>query len=253
MSESILLLEKNAAITTLTLNRPTACNALNGELLTQLKNNLQEIAHDASIQVVIIKAQGKHFCAGADIQWMHEMANTTDQENMTLLSQIMHTLYHLPQVTVALAQGATYGGGNGLLACCDIAIAGTDAAFCFSEVKLGLIPAVISPYILKAIGERAARRYFLTAETFNAQQAMQSGLVSEIVASDALLARGQKLAQMIVDNNHKAVREAKRLCHHVASEKMDNRLHAILIEWIAAVCRSEEGQQGLKDFLSRRK
>lgn len=253
MNQPILLVEKTAAIVTLTLNRPTVCNALNEELITQLNHHLQEIAHDETTRVVIIQAQAKHFCAGADLQWMQTMAHGSAQQNMALLSQMLHTLYHLPQITIALAQGSAYGGGIGLIACCDIAIASKDADFCFSEVKLGLIPAVISPYILAAIGERAAKRYFVTAEKFKTQQALQIGLISEIVEHDALAECGQTLAKIIVNNKPDAVREAKRLCHHVAGEKINDKLQSALIQWIATICRSEEGQQGLNAFLSRSK
>ena len=254
MSKSTLSIEKKDEIVTITLNRPETCNALNAELMTELKQNLQTISRDTSIQLVIIQANGKHFCAGADIQWLQQMAQADTEENMKLLSQLLYTLYHLPQVTIAQVQGSAYGGGVGLIACCDFAIASTNAEFCFSEVKLGLIPAVISPYIIKAIGERTAKHYFITAEKFSAEQALAMGLLNGIVAQNALTdAVHKQLKQTIIDNSPKAVSEAKRLCQHVGSQKMGDKLNTALIDWIAATCRSEEAQQRLKAFLDKKK
>jgi len=253
MNESTILIEKNKTIATITLNRAAVCNALNAELMTELKQSLQEISCDLSIQLVILQARGKHFCAGADLQWIQQMADADTQENMALLSQVMHTLYHLPQITIALVQGSAYGGGVGLIACCDFGIASADADFCFSEVSLGLIPAVISPYIIKAIGERTAKRYFITAQKINAEQALAMGLINDIVEPTALQETAHKLAQTIINNSPKAVSEAKRLCQHVGSHKMGDKLNVALVEWIAATSRSDEAQQRLKAFLAKKK
>ncbi len=181
MNDAPILIKESGRIATITLNRPQVHNAFDDRLITQLLAQLKTISENKLIDVVLIQANGKSFCAGADLNWMQGMVNYSEEESIAdsmKLSDLLQTLYQLPQVTIALVQGATYGGGIGLVASCDIAIATESARFCFSEVKLGLIPAIISPYIIAAIGERITRRYFLTAETFNAEQALQYGGLS---------------------------------------------------------------------------
>ncbi|MEE9451544.1 MAG: enoyl-CoA hydratase-related protein [Gammaproteobacteria bacterium] len=254
MTEPVLRIEKSDAIATLTLNRPAVYNALNSELIRALIQNLQEIKADTSIHIVILQASGKHFSVGADLKWMQKIAQTDGLKNMGELSQLMDILYHLPQITIALIQGASYGGGIGLIACCDIAIAVESAQFCFSEVKLGLIPAVISPYIIKAIGAKAAKRYFITAETFVAQKAQQLGLISEVVAPADLIKHGLEMANLIANNSLQAIELAKDLIdHHVDGKKIDNVLQKDLVTLITNLCKTTDAQQRLHDFFEKRK
>ena len=173
-------------VTTITLEREEVHNAFNGAMIAALTNAFKEAADDDASRLVIIKASGKNFCAGGDLNWMKEAADYTYKENFDdarNLGTMLHTLYTLPKPTMALVQGAAYGGGVGLAAACDITLAATNARFCLSEVKLGLIPAVISPYVIKAMGERNTSRYSQTAEVFEAEEAHRMGLVSKIIES----------------------------------------------------------------------
>lgn len=241
---------------TITLNRPDVHNAFDEQLIKELQNTLDDIKHNNAIHIVILKANGKHFSAGADLQWMQRMVNYTEQQNFhdsQALAQLMQSLYNLPQPTIAIVQGSAFGGGVGLVACCDMAIASLTAHFCFSEVKLGLIPAVISPYVIAAIGERAARRYFLTAERFTAETALQLGLVTEIVADNDLSAATDKLVNTILQNSPQAVRQAKQLIADVADHAIDAALIENTAKQIAKIRVSSEAQEGLQAFLEKRK
>ena len=255
-NENSILIQEEKAVVTITLNRPQTHNAFDDKLISELLSHIKYIAQTSKIRVVILQAHGKSFSAGADLNWMKRMANYTKQENLTdamQLSELMENLYQLPQPTIALIQGPSYGGGVGLVACCDIAIASKQAMFCFSEVKLGLIPAVISPYVCAAIGERALRRYFLTAESFNAEQAMQLGLISEVISENKLYERGQALAQTIIANGPQAVSAAKQLIHKNSFTKITQEYKQELAQMIAQMRVSKEGQEGINAFLSKRK
>jgi len=248
-------LSTTANIATVTLNRPEIHNAFDDALIQQLTALLEKINHDASIRVVILAANGKSFCAGADVNWMKKMAAYTQQENLAdsqALAKLMQTLNDLSKPTIALVQGAAYGGGVGLVACCDIAIANTQATFCFSEVRIGLVPAVISPYAIKAIGERAARRYFLTAEKFDATEAYRLGLLHAIVPPEELISTGEKIAQTLLTNSPQAITIAKHLIPNVSNKSIDQELIQLTTECIAAIRVSQEGQEGLTAFLEKR-
>ncbi len=176
----------SSGVTTLTLNRPQVHNAFDEIMIDELKSAIDEIDSDPDTRVVVLRASGKNFSAGADLNWMRRVTEYGESENRDeamRLAQLMLALNRLSKPVIAVVQGATYGGGVGLVACCDIAIASDQARFCLSEVKLGLVPAVISPYVVAAIGERAARRYMLSAEIFNAAQAQRLGLVHEVTAT----------------------------------------------------------------------
>lgn len=239
----------------LTMNRPEVHNAFDDTLIGALTSELRRLEADDAVRVVILAAAGKSFSAGADLGWMRRMADYSHAENLAdarALAELMRTLDRLAKPTIALVQGPVYGGGVGLVACCDIALATPRAQFCLSEVKLGLIPAVISPYVVTAMGARAARRYFISAERFSAQEALRLGLVHELVAEDELAERGAALAAQLLQNGPRAMAAAKELVAEVARRPLDEGLIAETAEWICATRASAEGKEGLGAFLEKR-
>lgn len=256
MNETIHVHSYQPGITTLTFNRPEKCNAFDDHFIAALIERLTQIANDSSTRVLILKAQGDHFSAGADLAWMQRMASYSQAENQQdcmQLATLMQKLDQFPKPTIALVQGKTYGGGVGLVACCDFVFASEEAQFCFSEVRLGLIPAVISPYIIAAIGERAARRYFLSAEIISASRACELGLVTEIVESVELLARGQACAENLLHNSPAALTACKSLLQTVSNQPITPSLIQDTANRIAQIRSSAEGQEGLQAFLTKRK
>ena len=206
------------------------------------------------MRALIIKANGRHFSAGADLAWMQRMAEFSEEENLKdalVLAEVMYTLYQSPKPTIAMVQGAAFGGGAGLVAACDIAIASTSARFCFSEVKLGLIPAVISPYVVKAIGERAAKHLFMTAETIDAAEAKRLQLVQHCVADEELWSFTLNYAEQISQLAPQAVRACKTLVKEVAGQIIDEKLMQQTAALIAKKRISAEGQRGLHAFLNK--
>lgn len=241
---------------TLTLNRPELHNAFDDLLIAELTAALRQLAANPAVRVVILAANGKSFSAGADLNWMRRMADYSDAENLAdsrALAELMATLNHLSKPTIALVQGAAYGGGVGLVACCDIVIATPRASFCLSEVKLGLIPAVISPYVVAAIGERAARRYVLTAERFDAAEALRLGLVHEIVEEEALRGSAARFCTALLENSPAAISAAKELIFHVGRQPLGPELREETARRIAAIRASDQGREGLGAFLEKRK
>lgn len=242
-------------IATVTMNRPEVHNAFDDALIRALTAELRRLEADPTVRIVVLTGAGKSFSAGADLHWMRRMADYSRQENLedaSCLGELMKTLDRLVKPTVALVQGAAYGGGVGLVACCDIVLATPKASFCLSEVTLGLIPAVISPYVVAAIGARAARRYFLTAERFDAVEACRLGLVHEVVAEEALLRRGAELTQQLLRNGPQAMSAAKALVAVVARGRIDEAMIADTAERIAMIRASAEGKEGLGAFLEKR-
>lgn len=240
---------------TVTMNRPEVHNAFDDALIVALTAELQRLETDPAVRVVVLTGAGKSFSAGADLNWMRRMADYSQQENLhdaMCLAGLMKTLDGLGKPTVALVQGAAYGGGVGLVACCDIVLATPKASFCLSEVKLGLIPAAISPYVVAAIGSRAARRYFLTAERFAAADACRLGLVHEVVAEEALLGRAAEVIGQLLQNGPQAMAAAKRLVTVVARGPIDAAMIADTAERIASARASAEGKEGLGAFLEKR-
>lgn len=242
-------------IATITLDNPDKRNAFDDQLINGLQGILEHLETDVDVRVVILRANGKHFSAGADLNWMKSVAKYSEAENYDdacHLAKLMYTLNQLSKPTIALVEGAAYGGGVGLIACCDIVIATLKASFCFSEVRLGLVPAVISPYVISVIGERAARRYFLTAEAFGAERAHELGLVSEIETAGQIEQRCDELCTHLLANGPKAVVEAKALIQEIANKKIDECLIDITAKRIARIRVSDEGQEGLNAFLEKR-
>ena len=249
-------IERSGAKAILWLNRPECHNAFDDALIAELSAALAALAADSAIRVLLLAGRGKSFSAGADLAWMKHMAGNTAAENEAdaqKMAEMLHRLDSLPKPTVALVQGAAMGGGVGLVAACDIAIAAEDAQFAFSEARLGLTPATISPYVIAAIGPRAARRYFLTAERFDARLALQLGLVSAVVPAADLAAAANKLADILCQNSPGAMAEAKRLIADVTGRPIDAALRYETAGRIARQRASAEGREGVAAFLEKRK
>lgn len=256
MTSAVLQTINDQGIATITLNRPQVHNAFDDVLIQELLQNLKQLDSNSQIKIVILKAAGKSFSAGADLNWMRRMAAYSYEENVKdalALADLMQTLKFLNKPTLACVQGAAFGGGVGLISCCDIAIASTEASFCLSEVKIGLIPAVISPYVVSAIGERAARQYFLTAEQFNADEAHRLGLVGQVVPPEQLEVAVAKTITQILRNGPQAIIAAKKLINRVSMNPYDPAHMQKNAEAIATLRVSTEGQEGLSAFLDKRK
>jgi methylglutaconyl-CoA hydratase len=256
MSES-LAIERQGLIGLITMNRPDRHNAFDDALIAELTEALRSMEAEDGIRVIVLSGAGKSFSAGADLNWMKRMAGFSMDENRRDamgLATLMRTLAHLRKPTIARVQGAAYGGGVGLVACCDIAVAAQSASFSLSEAKLGLIPAVISPYVVAAIGERAARRYFLTAERFDAAEAWRIGLVHELVGDhESLDDKIGEIVDAILACSPSAHREAKDLIRAVASRPVTSELIQDTADRIAKIRSSPEGREGVAAFLEKRR
>lgn len=238
----------------LTLNKPDKHNAFDDAMIAQLLEHLASVRSNSAVRALVLRSHGKNFSAGADLNWMRSMAAKNRSENVEdagELGQLMAQLDRLPVPTIALVQGAAFGGAVGLAACCDMVLANPNTSFCLSEVKIGLIPAVISPYVLRNMGSRAARRYVLTGERFFAAEALQHGLVSE-VTEQPLDQAVKSLLDALLANGPAAVGAAKALLHDIAQRPIDDALVAHTVERIADIRVSAEGQEGLQAFLSKR-
>jgi len=243
-------------VATVTLNRPEIRNAFNDKTISELNTVFSALGKDDEVRVIVLAAAGKAFCAGADLNWMRAMADYDYQENLAdadKLAQMLKTIYDCPKPTIAAIQGDVYAGGIGLVAVCDIAIAVKNANFCLSEVRLGLAPATISPYVIRALGARASQRYFLTAEVFDAKKARQLGFVHERVSEESLADTVATLCAKIVSNSPDAVRTCKRLLHNIAGEAITDELIADTVKEIADIRASKQGREGVQAFLQKRK
>lgn len=252
----MLVIDHQNGVTTLTIDRPDVRNALNAELLRALTDATRAAIADPACRVIVLAGNGKAFCAGADLNWMKQGANYTRDENRTdamSLATLLRTLSDSPKPTLARVHGAAYAGGLGLVCACDIAIAGADARFCVSEVRIGLIPAMISPYLLRAIGHRAASRYFLSAEVFDAAEAGRLGLVQQVVEPAALDATIAQLASAIRLGGPQALAASKALVRDFGARPIDEALMADSAARIADVRASDEGREGIAAFLEKRK
>ena len=244
------------AIRTITLSRPDVRNAFNDEVIAELKTAFEEAGQASDVRCVVLAAEGPAFCAGADLNWMRRMADYTREQNLAdagCLADMLHTIYTCPKPTIARVQGDVFAGGVGLVAACDMAISVDTATYCLSEVKLGLIPATISPYVMRAMGVRASHRYFLTAERFDAAEAHRIGLVHEVVTADALDAKLHELTQALVSASPNAVKACKQLLQDVADKEIDSALMARTVAGIADIRASAEGKEGVQSFLQKRK
>ena len=255
MSQDTLQTEINQGVGTIRMNRPDVHNAFDDVLIAALSAELRRLDGLPEARVIVLAAGGKSFSAGADLNWMRRMAKYSQEENLRdgmALADLMRTLDGMRKPTIARVQGAAFGGGVGLVACCDIAIASTEAVFSLSEVRLGLIPSVISPYVIAAIGEREARRYFLTAERFDAVEARRIGLVHEVVNVDALDAAVATMTAHLLKGGPQALAAAKKLIVDVSRRPMDDALSAETARRIAAIRVEAEGQEGLAAFFDKR-
>lgn len=245
-------------IETLTLDRPQARNALSAELVTRLTDAFAALSGDSGVRAVVLTGAGEVFCAGADIGEMRQAGSAAPAQNEAdarRFAGMLEALERLPQPTVAVVNGAAMGGAVGLVACCDIALASAGARFALSEVRLGLVPAMISPYVIRAIGLRQARRWFLTGEAMDAAQARVLGLVHEVAEPAALPALAERLLEALLLGAPGAQREIKRLIRHVTgrSDAADATMLADTAGWIARIRASGEAREGLTAFLERRK
>ncbi|KLJ02931.1 enoyl-CoA hydratase-related protein [Luteimonas sp. FCS-9] len=250
-----LLLERRDAVARLRLDRPALHNAFDAGLIAALTTALEQLGDDPQVRVVVIEGAGASFSAGADLHWMRGMAAASEQDNRDdalALARLMRTLDELPRPTIARVHGAAFGGGVGLVACCDIAIGVPGAKFGLTESRLGLLPAVISPYVVAAIGARQARRWFATAEVFDAAQALHIGLLHAVVEADALDAEVDRQVALLLRAGPFAAGDAKRLVREVVAATDRDRLDYDNAALIAALRVSAEGQEGLSAFLDKR-
>lgn len=258
MADNVLLELDRRGIATLTLNRPEVHNAFDAALVQRLTELLVEVKEQGDARVVVLTGAGRSFSAGADLNWMRAMAACSEEENFEdalQLADLMARLNSMPLPTVARVNGHAYGGGVGLLSCCDIVLASNEARFALSEVRLGLVPAVISPYVVAAIGERNARRLFLTGEAMNAKLARRVGLVHEIAKPNKLDAALEDQLGMLLRGGPVALRESKQLIATVTGHQLSagDALKRLTAEIIAQLRVSAEGQEGLAAFLEKRR
>jgi methylglutaconyl-CoA hydratase len=256
MDYQTLELAHDAHVATIWMNRPEVRNAFSEQSIAELTHAFRALGKERSVRAIVLAARGTAFSAGADLNWMKKMAAYSEEENRAdalALAEMLHVIHTCSKPTLARVQGDSYGGGVGLVAACDMAIVTEDAGFCLSEVRLGLIPATISPYVIRAMGERAASRYFLTAERFDAREAARIGFVHEVVPPDELDAAVARMLHHLTAGGPHAQDEAKRLIRDVAGEAVDEELLADTARRIAEVRVSPEGREGIAAFLGKRK
>lgn len=250
-------LERSAkGFATLWLNRPEKNNAFNAEMIHELIAAIAQVQADDKLRFLLLRGRGKHFSAGADLAWMRDSANLDFEANLAdahELAEMMYRFYHLKLPTLAVVQGAAFGGAVGLIACCDMAFGAADAQLSLSEVRIGLAPAVISPFLVKAIGERATRRYAMTGERFSGERARELGLLSETYAADQLDKRADDWIDTLLLNSPQAMRASKDLLREVSSGSLSQALRRYTENSIARIRVSPEGQEGLGAFLEKRK
>jgi methylglutaconyl-CoA hydratase len=240
----------------ITLSRPEVRNAFNDAVIAELTEAFHSLGQRDDVRAIVLAADGPAFCAGADLNWMRRMADYTRAENLAdaaKLAEMLRVMFECPKPTLARVQGDVFAGGVGLVAACDIVVSVDTATYCLSEVKLGLMPATISPYVIRAMGARAAHRYFLTAERFSAAEAHRIGLVHEVVAADALDAKVDELLKALTSASPNAVRACKRLVQDVAGRAITADLIEHTVAGIADIRASDEGREGVQSFLNKRK
>ena len=256
MSYQTIQLSIEYGAATVTLNRPEVRNAFNETVIEELNQVFQELAQMDTVRAIVLAGNGPAFCAGGDLNWMKKVAAYTPEENLAdaeQMADMLFQIYSCPKPVIAKIHGDCYAGGMGLAAVCDIAVAVDTANFCLSEVKLGLVPATISPYVIKAMGPNAARRYFITAERFSAKEAHRIGFVHEAVAADQLDATVDQIVKAILGNGPNAVMTAKWLVEDVTGAEIEDELLAYTAECIAEIRNSDEAREGVASFLEKRK
>src|SRR5258706_1464956 len=251
-----LIVEKRNMVAIVTLNRPEVRNAFDDVLIANLSKVFLEIDKDETVRVMVLAGAGKAFCAGADLNWMKRMAGYGYEQNLAdarALADMLKTLDRMAKPTIARVQGPAFAGGVGLVAACDIAIGTPEAKFCLSEAKLGLSPATISPYVVRAMGERTARRYFLTAEVFDANEAYRIGLLSSVSASENLDADIGEILKHLTAGGPSALAKIKDLIRVVSSGRVDDAMIDDTAKRIAEIRVTPEGKEGIASFLEKRK
>jgi methylglutaconyl-CoA hydratase len=250
-----ILVSRDGPAARLWLNRPAVHNAFNAVMIRELRDALRALAAEASVRVVVLSGRGASFCAGADLGWMRDIIRFSREQNLEEsleLADFLYELYSLPKPTIARVNGAAIGGGAGFVAACDIAVAGTGAAFGLSEVKIGLVPACIAPYVLRKTGERWARHYFLTGERFGGERALDVGLVNLTAGEGELEAKVDALISTLVSSGPEALVKAKELVSRVPGMSFEDAKR-YTAEMIAGLRTSPEGQEGMAAFLEKRK
>lgn len=255
MSDAIEVLRPRPQVAEVWLNRPEVRNAFNDTVIADLNRAFVALAADTELRVVLLAARGKAFCAGADLNWMRAMADYSWEQNRQdaqRLADMLWTLDQCPVPLVGRVQGDCYAGGMGLASVCDVVVASRQATFCLSEARLGLLPATISPYVVRALGVQASRRYFVTAERFSAEQAHRLGLVHQLCEPEALDAQITELIDALVANGPAAVKACKQLVRDVAGQPLTESLRAETARRIADLRASPEGREGVQSFLNKR-
>ncbi len=254
---TVILKQGDDGIAWVTLNRPEVHNAFDEMMIARLREIFYELEQDNHCRAVVLRGAGKSFSAGADLDWMKRAADFSHNQNLAdaeYLAAMLNSLYSLNKLTIACVQGAAMGGGIGLVSCCDLVIADINTTFALSEVKIGLIPATISPYVLSAMGARNARRYFQTGDKFKGRRAYELGLVHELTTSeDEMAAQLNVMLGHVHTNGPLAMREAKRLIMDFAGQPLSSAIMADSAERIAAIRSRAEAKEGLKAFLEKRK
>ena len=253
---SALRIATQNRVATIVLSRPDVRNAFNDEVIAELSQAFIQLGDDPQVRAIVLMAEGPAFCAGADLNWMRRMADYSREENeqdAEKLAFMLRTIYECPKPTIARVQGDVYAGGMGLVACCDMAVSVDTANYCLSEVKLGLIPATIGPYVIRAMGPRASHRYFLTAERFSAAEARRIGFVHEVVPADQLDATVSTWVQALLAASPNAIKECKKLVQYVADRDITRLLIDHTVKAIADIRASDEGKEGVQSFLNKRK
>lgn len=256
MEYNNLIIENHQAITTLWFNRPEVHNAFNEEMVSELIDALEKLKEDDTVRILILRGKGKSFCAGADLQWMKKAVDYSYEQNLEEslnLSQCLYDLYTFPKPTIAMAHGAIYGGGNGLAAACDFVIADEESVFALSEVKLGLIPSTISPYVLKRTGESIGKRLMLRGNRFSAREARIAGLADYYGPKIYLNELLEKVLEELQSSGPVALSETKKLVNAVVNHWSLDDAKQYTAEWIAKIRQSTEGQEGMKAFFEKRK
>jgi methylglutaconyl-CoA hydratase len=256
MKSTFLTVEATGPVATITLTQPDVRNAFSDEVIADITRAFTWVGEQAQVRAVVLAAEGPAFCAGANLNWMRAMADYSREENLVdagKLAEMLRVIYTCPKPTIARVQGDVYAGGMGLVACCDMAVAASQAGFCLSEVKIGLIPATISPYVIRAMGARAAHRYFLTGERFDAAEALRTGFVHQVVEAEALDSAVDGLLKHLLSASPAAVQACKKLVIDVAGREVDEALIAETVAGIADIRSSAEGKEGVQAFLNKRK
>ena len=256
MTHRYLTLTVNAGVATVTLTQPEIRNAFSDEVILEITEAFRVAGERPDVRAIVLAAEGPAFCAGANLNWMRRMADYDRAENLQdagALAEMLRTIYTCPKPTIARVQGDVYAGGMGLVAACDMAVSSDNAGFCLSEVKIGLVPGTIAPYVLRAMGARAGHRYFLTGERFDAAEALRIGFVHQVVAIDQLDDAVDGLLKALLAAGPDAVRSCKKLVLDVAEREINAQLIASTVEVIADIRASDEGKEGVQAFLSKRK